>query len=68
MPRVAHKWERHPDSETVRRPFQRWRICILCKQEQQHIDHQEWGRIVSYSWWPLVGRCPGKLLKKKVDL
>lgn len=54
---MRHKWTRHPDSETVRRPFQVVRLCTNCGAEQtKHSDH-EWGRVVGYHWWPTVGRC-----------
>lgn len=54
---MKHNWERHRDSETIRRPCQRWRVCTHCHSEQQHTSNQEWGRVKGYSWWPLVGRC-----------
>lgn len=36
------------------------RRCKLCHKEQTKQSQQEWGRVVGYHWYPLVGRCKGK--------
>jgi len=54
---MKHEWARHPDSETRRMPLQRVRYCLNCETQQQWTSRQEWGRVVGYSWHPLVGKC-----------
>lgn len=56
---TAHQWERHPDSETIRRPFERIRECTLCGAEQTWESDHEWGRVVRRYWYPPVGKCKG---------
>ncbi len=36
------------------------RVCSLCGARQELYVDQEWGRVVSRRWLPLVGRCRGK--------
>lgn len=40
--------------------FGRWRRCRICHKRQQHTTHTNWMRVTGYSWYPNVGRCPGK--------
>lgn len=53
----AHAWVPHPDSETIRRPFQRIRVCTVCGKEQEWTQDHEWMRVVRSYWYPKVGRC-----------
>lgn len=36
------------------------RKCFNCGARQEKTANHEWGRVVGYQWWPLVGRCKGK--------
>jgi len=54
---MRHVWERHPDSETIRRPCQRVRVCRLCGIEQTWESEYEWGRIVRRYWHPKSLTC-----------
>lgn len=54
---MKHAWERHPDSETIRRPFQRVRVRRNCKKEQTWKDEHVWGRVARRFWSPPAGRC-----------
>ncbi len=59
--RVRHYWHPHPDSESIKRPFQRVRVCQNCGAEQTYETMYEWMRVVGYCWRPLVGqRCKPK--------
>jgi hypothetical protein len=60
---VAHQWI---DSSGNDRPFRRFRRCENCGVEQEHTTNYLWMRVVSYQWWPLVGRCKGKKADKQV--
>lgn len=51
---MRHEWF---DSSGNDRPFRRFRKCANCGIEQEHVANYEWMRVVSYQWWPLVGRC-----------
>lgn len=55
---MAHDWKEDPKSGTYELPFQTWRECTRCGARQEKTDHQRWGRVTHYSWYPLVGRCP----------
>jgi len=61
---MRHAWQRHPDSETIRRPCVRIRLCGNCGAEQTWESEQNWGKISRRFWYPLVGRCAGKRSKK----
>ncbi len=61
---MAHEWEHHPESFTMKRPFQKWRRCKHCKAEQEYVSQHEWMRVVGYRWSPRAGRCTAKPPKK----
>lgn len=55
---MAHEWESVPLTRKDGFAAYEKRRCRKCHVLQQKMAEQRWGRIVGYSWWPLVGRCP----------
>jgi hypothetical protein len=43
------------------------RVCRNCGKTQTKESETWWGRVVGYSWQPLVGRCSGKKSKSKAS-
>ena len=61
---MRHEWEMvQPTQATF--GFEPKRRCKICGAVQSKTSETNWGRVVRYQWWPLVGRCKGD--KKEVQ-
>jgi len=58
---MAHKWERLPETreKVCKYGWSPVRRCVHCGKMQTREANTVWQRVVSYQWWPLVGRCKG---------
>jgi hypothetical protein len=44
--------------------FKTVRRCVLCGALQTRESLSEWMRVVGYTWYPLVGKCKGKKVRR----
>lgn len=56
---MKHDWQelRSTQQEVCKYGWEPRRRCSNCGKIQQRIAQTSWGRVQSYRWLPLIGRC-----------